>query len=254
MVFIPVNASRQLYVAFPRVMARVIARSPSDYTFEGKIQKIWAFHSWLLCLEQDENATWFYKQHQEPPTPGVGEHSSVRQTTITGTNGRSVKCHQSFPHIRQATLLHPHRSRCHEVDRQQKCVSDVNGIHFLTDAEGNQWGMAQQFFLALQPQPWLWGDGDCNSSIGITSGHQWFPHRTDHWLFLWTQILPSYIVMIKSLTFRCLKSQIYIYWIFFPPKLCHHFFLISDGCPNLSVDTPNAVSTATFPIRSRPRV
>lgn len=78
-------------------------------------------------------------------------------------------------------------------------------------------------FLALQPQTWLWGDGDCNSSIGITSGHQWFLHRTDRWLFLWTQILPSYIVMIQCLTFRCLKSS-QIYTGFSSPKKCISIF------------------------------
>lgn len=69
-----------------------------------------------------------------------------------------------------------------------KWMPDVNGIHFLTDAEGNQLAWYSSFFLrnivrnfhviefrkhffllltqirqamilAFQPQTWLWGDG-----------------------------------------------------------------------------------------------
>ena len=148
MVFIPVNASRQLYVAFPRVMARVIARSPSDYTFEGKIQKIWAFHSWLVRLHDFTNNIrnlqllgWVSIHLWDPgfkiwfPTMS-DNHYSVQ--VEMGPQWSAINL--SLTSVRLLCCTHTGAGA-------MKWMPDVNGIHFLTDEEGNQLAWRSSFFL-----------------------------------------------------------------------------------------------------------
>lgn len=128
-------------------------------------------------------------------------------------------------------------------------------------------GMVQQFFLANYGKAfwchWVSRSSASNMALGwwglqqFYRNHQWSPViPPQNWPLVVSLNSDSSQLYSHDTMFDFSVSQVItdLYWIFFPKKMYLHFFLISDGCPNLSVDTPNTISTATFPIRSRLRV
>ena len=238
----------ELYLAFPRAMARFIARSSSDYTFEGKIQRSKPFipgfcasnrmrqHDFTNNIRnlQLGGGVFIYE-----PGCGHGFQDLVcyNPDNHCGTNGpvsiqwsvinlyEKVLFHFVPPRIHHGFIPHIHLSGYISAPTQEQVPWSgcQNGFGCQWNPFSYWWGatngMVQQFFAKYSKALWC---------------HSVWSFRNDIFCFWLKFVKPWFSTPITTLDFLL-------------AKISHHFSLISDRCP-LGRHTP------TCPIGSRLRV